>query len=153
MKSLTMKRFLSIFACVVMVLVGGVLLASCGEDRTVTNLSQIGEVVAQSGAAVTDDEDVDNANEVHYVLNVYVSFNAQPSSIRATYNGEEMLLEESSYDNAGVTEYQYLCTLNGESSEEDYNANPVVIRCTINGTTYEFGLTTDFIDRILEASL
>lgn len=38
MKSLTMKRFLSIFACVVMVLVGGVLLASCGGTKTNDNV-------------------------------------------------------------------------------------------------------------------
>ena len=82
---------------------------------------------------------------------MYVSFNSEPTSIKATYNGNKVTLEKTSYDNEGVTEYQYLYTTTESISVEDYNQNPVIIQCTIDGTNYEFNLTTNLIDQLFEA--
>ena len=142
MKSLTMKRIFTVVACIAALLVGGFLLASCGE-KVVTDYSELINVISQAGAGVNDEDNT--------VSTVYVSFYSEPSSIKATYNGEEITLESSSYDNEGTTEYQYLYTATETVSVEDYNENPVVIRCTIDGTTYEFNLTTNLIDQLFEA--
>ena len=142
MKSLTMKRIISAFACIAVALIGGFLLASCGE-KVVTDYSELVNVIAQAGSAINDEDNT--------VTTVYVSFNSEPTSIKATYNGNKVTLEKTSYDNEGVTEYQYLYTTTESISVEDYNQNPVIIQCTIDGTNYEFNLTTNLIDQLFEA--
>lgn len=147
MKSLSMKKVMSILACMVMVLVGGVLLASCGSnvEKDVTKLVDNG-VVDQAGYS----ENVEDGT----LNNVSVIFRQEPSEIKITYEKKEISMEKTTiedYDGpeSGVTAYQYLYTFETPIDKEAYDSNPITIRCTVGDTTYEFTLTTDLTDRML----
>ena len=141
-----MKKFLSIIACMVMVLVGGVMLASCGEQvaKDVTKLFE-NNVCDQAGYS----ENVADGT----LNNVSIIFRKDPSEMKITYKGDKIDMEKSTvedYDgsDSGVTVYQYLYQFETPVDKDEYNANPIIIRCKVDKTVYEFTLTTDLTDRM-----
>lgn len=138
---------MSIFACMVMVLVGGVLLASCGSsvEKDVTKLFDNG-VVDQAGYSENVEEGTLN--------NVSIIFRQEPGEMKVTYEKKEVSMEKTTiedYDgvDSGVTAYQYLYSFETPVDKEGYDANPITIRCVVGDTTYEFTLTTDLTERML----
>lgn len=109
--------------------------------------SDLAEIISHSGNNITED---------NLVNNVSVIFYNEPSKISAFYNGEKVGLEKSVLEDyegpeSGVTAYQYLFELDTPVSIEEFNSNPVKITCEINDKVYSFNLTTNLIDKILEA--
>ena len=109
--------------------------------------SDLAEIISHSGNNITED---------NLVNNVSVIFYNEPSKISAFYNGvkvglEKTVLEDYEGPESGVTAYQYLFELDTHVSIEEFNSNPVKITCEINDKVYSFSLTTNLIDKILEA--
>ena len=145
------KKILTILACFVFVFVGGFALTACGDEEpapeVVTDVTQLFEngVVDQAGYAENDGEQTLN--------NVNIIFRKSPTDMDVTYQGEEIEMEMSTvedYDgpDSGVTVYNYLYEFETPVDKTAYDANPITIRCTVDGTTYECTLTTDLTERM-----
>ena len=149
MRNSKFKLLLSLLACMIVVMIGGIMLTGCNNPSTdpERNLAKIYEAGVDQGGYRESEENVEA---------VWVIFRVDPSSISATFDGNTINAEKTTIENydgsdSNVTAYQYLYELDSPVQIEAYDANPITITCTINGTLYEFTLTTDFSDRIFDA--
>ena len=144
-KSKSLKNIIVGVVFSLIIIMTGVLLASCGGDKAVTDVTKLEGIVDKVGTSIIQ--------ETGELSGITITFVKDSSEFKASYNDAEITLEKTKIndyygDGSNVTAYQYSYTFELPIAVETFNASPISIECKIDETLYRFTLTTDLIERI-----